>query len=103
LVVPAARTFPRRFLFRIACVYYYWKFKHPSRQQSAERTKSDDSFKKKKKFVTKKKERARTKGMHRTTGNTSSSRSTTVPRCARANSGRLGSRTDCSFCCSCFP
>ena len=57
LVVPAARTFPRRFLFRIAYVYYYWKFKHPSRQQSAERTKSDDSFKKKKKFVVTKKER----------------------------------------------
>jgi len=66
---------------------------------AAQRTKSD-SFKKK--FVTKK-ERERTKGIYRTTGNTSSSRSTTVPRCARACSGRLGSRTDCSFWCSCFP
>ena len=54
---------------------------------AAQRTKSD-SFKKK--FVTKK-ERERAKGIYRTTGNTSSSRSTTVPRCARARSNRLGS------------
>ena len=91
LVVPAARTFPRRFLFRIVCLLLEIQ---TSIVSAAQRTKSD-SFKKK--FVTKK-ERERTKGIYRTTGNTSSSRSTTVPRCARACSGRLGSRTDCSFC-----